>query len=61
VAAPRSKVRAVLGVTVDGGGMSVFSAAHFDFAECNRERERGFVEAFHARAEAGGWFGESWP
>src|SRR5262245_21863595 len=38
-------------------------ASRFDLKECNSEAEREFVEALHARAEAGGWSGESllWP
>ena len=37
------------------------NAPRFDLDECNNERERDFIESLHARAEAGGWFADSWP
>jgi hypothetical protein len=37
------------------------NAPRFDLDECNNERERDFIELLHARAEAGGWFADSWP
>lgn len=40
--------------------MVTVSAPRFDLDECNSEAERAFVEALHARAEAGGWFADSW-
>lgn len=36
-------------------------ADRFDLTECNSEAERAFIEALHARAEAGGWYADSWP
>lgn len=36
-------------------------APRFDLAGCNTDREREFVEALHARAEAGGWYADAWP
>jgi hypothetical protein len=37
------------------------TAPRFYLAECNSEAERAFVEALHARAEAGRWGADSWP
>jgi hypothetical protein len=37
------------------------NALRFYLDECNTERERDFIELLHARAEAGGWFADSWP
>jgi hypothetical protein len=36
------------------------TAPRFDLAECNSDAERAFLVALHARAEAGGWFADSW-
>jgi hypothetical protein len=36
-------------------------APRFDLAACNSEAERAFIEAIHARAEAGGWYADAWP
>jgi hypothetical protein len=36
-------------------------APRFDLDECNSEREREFIELLHSRAEAGGWYADSWP
>lgn len=35
-------------------------APRFRLTECPSERERGFVEALYARAEAGDWYADSW-
>jgi hypothetical protein len=35
-------------------------APRFDLDECDNEAERTFIEAMHARAEAGGWFADVW-
>lgn len=35
-------------------------APRFDLFECNSNREREFVEALHARAEAGDWHADWW-
>lgn len=35
-------------------------APRFDLDECESEAERTFVEALHARAEAGDWFADVW-
>ncbi|QDT14917.1 hypothetical protein [Alienimonas californiensis] len=35
-------------------------APRFDLDECRSDAERAFVEALHARADAGGWFADSW-
>lgn len=36
-------------------------APRFDLAQCRNPAEREFINALHARAEAGGWFADSWP
>lgn len=36
------------------------AAQRFDLAECNTHAEAAFVSALHARAEAGGWYADSW-
>jgi hypothetical protein len=36
-------------------------APRFDLTKCNNERERGFIESLHARAEAGDWYADWWP
>jgi hypothetical protein len=36
------------------------AAPRFDLAECNTDAEATFVSALHARAEAGGWYADSW-
>jgi hypothetical protein len=36
-------------------------APRFDLDECRNEAEKEFIEALHARAEAGGWFADAWP
>ncbi|MBN9524193.1 hypothetical protein J0H58_37730 [bacterium] len=36
------------------------AAPRFELAECNSDEERAFVEALHARAEAGEWYADSW-
>lgn len=36
------------------------SAPRFDLDECNSEEERAFIEALHARAEAGDWYADAW-
>ncbi|OJW23535.1 MAG: hypothetical protein BGO49_02795 [Planctomycetales bacterium 71-10] len=36
-------------------------APRFDLDECKNASEREFIELLHARAEAGGWFADSWP
>ncbi len=35
-------------------------ALRFDLDECNNEREKEFIDLLHARAEAGGWYADSW-
>jgi hypothetical protein len=36
------------------------AAPRLDIVECNSEAERAFIEALHARAEASGWYADSW-
>ena len=36
-------------------------APRFDLVECRSPPEREFINALHARAEAGQWFADSWP
>jgi len=36
------------------------AAPRFDLDECDSEAERVFIEAVHARAEAGGWCADAW-
>jgi hypothetical protein len=43
------------------GPMVPVNAQRFHLTECNNDGERGFIEALHARAEAGGWYADSWP
>lgn len=35
-------------------------APRFELDECNSDAERAFIDAIHARAEAGGWFADAW-
>lgn len=36
-------------------------APRFDLGRCNNDAEAAFVQALHTRAEAGGWYADSWP
>jgi hypothetical protein len=36
------------------------TAPRFDLDECNNDAERAFIQALHARAEAGGWHADVW-
>jgi hypothetical protein len=36
------------------------AAPRFDLEGCNNDAERAFIEAVHARAEAGKWFADAW-